>query len=77
MEMKLEQKDLAAISAQLGLIEQRGQKVREIYIRVSGGGDPSSLNIKTVAVESTPFLIELDRAVQLYEAIDIPEETSR
>jgi hypothetical protein len=77
MEMKLEQKDLAAISAQLGLIEQRGQKVREIYIRVSGGGDPSSLDVKTVAVESTPFLIELDRAVQLYEAIDIPEETSR
>ncbi len=76
IQMKLEQKDMTALSAQLGLIEQHWQELSKIYFRVSAGGTPSSQDIKAIAIESKTLLSELDRAVQLYEVIDIPGNVS-
>jgi hypothetical protein len=77
MQMKLDQKDAIALSAQLGLIERRWQESSEIYIRVSTGGTPSSQDVSDIAAKNDTFLGELDRAVLLYEAIDIQGSVSQ
>jgi tetratricopeptide (TPR) repeat protein len=71
VQMKLEQKELTALLAQFGLIERHWQELGKLYIRVSTGGAPSSQDVQAAATESNSFLSELDRAVQLYESIDV------
>ena len=72
--LNLIEKDSSAISAQLSVIERHWQKLGEIFRRVAGGGDPSEADLGTVASDNTMLLVELNRAVEMYESIDIPAE---
>jgi len=70
--MKLNDSDASAISSQLALIERHWQELGKIFIRVRDGGDPTEEDVRTVASGSNALLAELNRAVEMYEAIDIP-----
>ena len=77
MEMKIAEKDGLPIVSQLMLVERHWRELSKIYIRVSEDGAPSEQDLKTIAVESKTFLAELNRAVEMYEAIDIPPGVSQ
>jgi hypothetical protein len=70
--MKLNDSDASAISSQLALIERHWQELGKIFIRVRDGGDPTEEDVRTVASGSRSLLVELNRAVEIYETIDIP-----
>jgi hypothetical protein len=77
MEMKIAEKDGLPIVSQLMLVERHWRELSKIYIRVSENGAPSEQDLKTIAVESKTFLAELNRAVEMYELIDIPQAASQ
>ncbi len=77
IEMKLGEKDGLPIAIQLMTVERHWQELSKVYIRVNEGGAPAGEDLKTVAVESKTFLAELNRAVELYELIDIPPAASQ
>jgi nitrate/nitrite-specific signal transduction histidine kinase len=77
IEMTLGERDGLPIASQFKTVERHWQELSKIYIRVSEGGAPTEEDLKTVAAESKTFLAELNRAVELYEVIDIPPAASQ
>ncbi len=73
VQMKLSEKDASAILTQLAEIERRWRDLRQIFSKAADGGVPAEGDVNTVATENVAFLIELNRAVQLYERIDTSE----
>lgn len=71
--MKLTPEDEKRIAAQLELIETHWAKLSSIFTRVSTGGEPSQSDLETIATDSIKFLFELNRAVEMYEMVDISQ----
>lgn len=74
IEMKVSEKEGLPIVSQLVLIERHWRELSKIYVKVSDGGTPSSEDLKIVTAGSKVFLEELDRAAELYEAVDVQPE---
>jgi hypothetical protein len=72
--LSLTEKDSSAMAAQLSVIERHWHKLGALFKRVGGGGDPAGDDIRMIASDSSTFLVELNRAVELYESIDIPAD---
>lgn len=73
--MRIADKDAGPLRAQLALIERHWQRLGAMFIRVSQGETPTPTDLATVAAESPIFLAELNKAVELYEVIDLPSTT--
>jgi hypothetical protein len=69
-QLKLNEKDASAIERQLSIIDRNWKELREVFIRISEGSSPTLEEIKMVASFNRTFLIELNRAVEMYEQID-------
>jgi hypothetical protein len=74
--LDLKEKDSSAIAVQLSVIERHWRKLSEIFRRAAAGGDPVEADLRTIASDSSLLLIELNRAVEMYESIDIPAEAT-
>jgi hypothetical protein len=71
--MQLAQKEEAGIRAQLAEIERHWQGLGPIFQRVSEGATPSDAEVKAVAAANKSLLFELNRAVELYERVDVAD----
>jgi nitrate/nitrite-specific signal transduction histidine kinase len=77
VQMNLNEKDASAISRQFEEIERRWHELRPIFSGVAGGRVPAETDVSTVTAKNVPFLVELNRAVELYEKIDTAEVAPR
>jgi Type IV pili methyl-accepting chemotaxis transducer N-term len=72
IELNMDVREGMPIASQLMLIERHWAGLSKLYTQISEGGAPSDEDLATVAAESKVLLGELNRTVELYEAIDIP-----
>ncbi len=68
-ELKLSKEKSEAFSAQLKKIQVMWSPLHDIFFKVAGGGKPTAEEIKVVATSSQTLLVELDKAVKLYETV--------
>ena len=69
-QMDLDFKVAGPIWAQLAETERQWEPLNKIFVKAGEGSTPSSEDIKTVTAASKTLLLELNRTVELYEAID-------